>query len=114
MLLAKGLMHKPTGLLKRKYLLVAALLLVVGVVTVFGDKGIYDLYKVGLERDGILAYNRTLEIENRELERQIRLLETDRKYIGQIARKELGKLGRDELVYRIEEPSGKDKASASK
>ena len=106
----KELMRMPIDLLKRKYVLLAGLVLV-AVVTVFGDKGIYDLYEVRKERDGILAYNHSLESENRELERQIRLLETDKKYIGQIARKELGKLGRNELVYKIE-PAGKDKAPA--
>jgi cell division protein FtsB len=98
-------------ILKRKYILLAGLLLV-AVVTVFGDKGIYELFKVRQERDGILAYNHTLESENRELEKQIRLLETDKRYIGQIARKELGKLGRNELVYKIEAPE-KDKAAES-
>jgi cell division protein FtsB len=101
-------MKKTIEVFKRKYILLAGLLLV-AVVTVFGDKGIYELYKVRQERDGILAYNHALESENRELERHIRLLETDKKYIGQIARKELGKLGRNELVYKIEPPA-KDKA----
>lgn len=110
MLLVKELVMKPIDLLKRKYVLLAVLILV-AVVTVFGDKGIYELYKVRQERDGILAFNHSLESENRELEKQIRLLETDKKYIGQIARKELGKLGRNELVYKIE-PAGKDKAPA--
>lgn len=98
-------MKKTIEVIKGKYILLAGLVLV-AVVTVFGDKGIYELYKVRQERDGILAYNRSLELENRELERQIRLLETDKQYIGQIARKELGKLGRNELVYKIESPAG--------
>jgi len=89
---------------KRKLILLAALI-IVAAVTVFGDNGIYDLYTVKKERDGILAYNRALENENRELERQIRLLGSDKKYIGQIARKELGKLGTNEVVYKIEEPA---------
>lgn len=102
-------MKKTVEIPKRKYILLAALVLV-AVVTIFGDKGIYELYKVRQERDGILAYNRALEAENRELERQIRLLETDKRYIGQIARKELGKLGRNELVYKIEAPSAEKAA----
>ncbi len=111
MLQVKGLMRKNIEVPKRKYILLAGLVLV-AVVTVFGDKGIYELYKVRQERDGILAYNAALESENRELERQIRLLETDKQYIGQIARKELGKLGRNELVYKIEAPAN-DKAPAA-
>lgn len=111
MLRVKVLMRKTIEVLKGKYILLAGLVLV-AVVTVFGDKGIYELYKVRQERDGILVYNRALESENRELEKQIRLLETDKQYIGQIARKELGKLGRNELVYKIEAPAS-DKTSAA-
>lgn len=104
MLQAKDRMRKIIEGLKRKHILLAGLVLVAA-VTVFGDKGIVELLKVRKERDRILAYNRSLEAENRELERQIRLLETDKKYIGQIARKELGKLGRNEAVYKFEEPA---------
>lgn len=112
MLREKVLMIKLLEGLKRKYILLAAVAFVAA-LTVFGDKGVWELYRVGKERDGILAYNRALEAENRELERQIRLLETDRKYIGQIARKELGKLGRNEVVYKFETPE-KSRETAAK
>lgn len=95
---------------KLKYILMAAVIFI-GAVTVFGDKGVLDFYNLKKERDGILSYNKSVEKENSILEEKIRLLETDKRYIGQIARKELGKLGKNEVIYKIEdarpEPSSK-------
>lgn len=70
--------------------------------TVFGDKGLIDLYRLGHERDGILAQNRTLEGDNRELEKKIMLLKTDKRYIEHVAKTELGMIHRDEVVYKLE------------
>lgn len=97
-------MGKSLEVLKNKFVLAAAAGIVsVAGLAVFGDKGVLDLYHLRNERDGILSYNRSLEAENKRLEREIRLLETDKRYIGQIARKELGKLGRNEVVYKLPE-----------
>lgn len=87
----------------RKIHVFAAVALAIGLVAVFGDKGLLDLYNLRKERDNIVADNTFLESENRGLEEKIALLKTDKRYIGQIARKELGMLGKDEVVYRLEE-----------
>ncbi|OGP15980.1 MAG: hypothetical protein A2V21_313190 [Deltaproteobacteria bacterium GWC2_55_46] len=97
-------MRKNLEGLKKTHVIVLVVLLFVGIAAVFGDKGVLELYRVKKERDGILAYNKGLEKENSGLEEKIRLLEKDKRYIGQIARKELGKLGRNEIVYKLEEP----------
>lgn len=88
---------------KKRYLIVGAAVLAVAVFAVFGDKGLYDVYKLRQERDGILSYNRTIEVENTALEGQIALLKTDRRYLARIARKELGMLGKNEVVYKFED-----------
>ncbi|MBE7414023.1 MAG: septum formation initiator family protein [Deltaproteobacteria bacterium] len=98
-------MKKTTEGLKKKRLILLVAVLFFGVVAIFGEKGLIELYRVNKELSGILAYNKSLEKENREIEEKIRLLESDRRYIGQIAREELGKLGRNEVIYRIEEPA---------
>ena len=94
-------MRKNLEGLKKTHVIVLVVLLFVGIAAVFGDKGVLELYRVKKERDGILAYNKGLEKENSGLEEKIRLLEKDKRYIGQIARKELGKLGRNEIVYKL-------------
>ncbi len=86
---------------QKKYIFLAAVLLIAG-FAVFGDKGLLDVYRLKSERDGIISYNRDLEEENKKLEASIRLLKTDVRYIGFIARKELGMIGKNEVVYRIE------------
>ena len=86
----------------KKYILAAVFLLIAG-FAVFGDKGLLDVYRLKSERDGIISFNMELEAENRTLEQSIRLLETDKRYIGFIARKELGMIGRNEVVYKVED-----------
>lgn len=90
--------------LKKKRLILPAAVLFIGAAALFGEKGLIELYRVNTELAGILAFNKALEKENRDLEEKIRLLENDKRYIGRIAREELGRLGRNEVIYRIEEP----------
>ena len=97
-----GLMKKTEGFKKRYLLLV--LIPVIAAFAVFGDKGLLDVYKLKKELNGILSYNRSIEDENRALEENIRLLKTDKRYIGYIAKKELGMIRKNEVVYRIEDP----------
>lgn len=94
---------KKTEGFKKKYLLLALIPAVAAAFAVFGDKGLLDVYRLKSELNGILSYNRSLDDENRALEEKIGLLKTDRRYIGYIARKELGMIGKNEVVYRIEE-----------
>lgn len=85
---------------QKKYIFAGVFLLIAG-FAVFGDKGLLDVYRLKSERDGIISFNMELEAENRTLEQSIRLLETDKRYIGFIARKELGMIGRNEVVYKV-------------
>jgi len=70
-------------------------------LAVFGDRGLMDVLKLRGERDVILNTNKALEGENSLLETKIALLKKDRRYIGQIARDELGMIGRNEIIYRF-------------
>jgi len=87
---------------QKKYVFAVVFLLIAG-FAVFGDKGLLDVYRLKRERDGIISYNKALEEENAALEGSISLLETDKRYIGYIARKELGMIGRSEVVYKLGE-----------
>ncbi len=87
---------------KKKYFFLAGILIFF-VFTVFGNNGLYDAYKLRRERDRIIKQNKSIEDDNRVLEEEIRLLKTDKRYIGYIARKELGMIGKREVVYRIDD-----------
>lgn len=97
------MIKKPTKVLQKKYVFAAVFLLIAG-FAVFGDKGLLDVYWLKSQRDGIISYNMELEAENKTLEQSIRLLETDKRYIGFIARKELGMIGSNEVVYKVGDP----------
>jgi len=68
--------------------------------TVFGSHGLVELVQLKSERDGLLAENRQLEQESRELSARIERLQKDLGYIESIARHELGMVGKDELIVR--------------
>ncbi len=78
-----------------------ALIFAIALFAVFGDRGLIDLWRIKGQRDGIILTNKGLEEENRDLERKIALLRKDRRYIGEIARTELGMIGRNEVIYRF-------------
>lgn len=70
--------------------------------SLFGDKGYADLNMMKKGRDSLILDNEKLEQENLQLYRAIERLDKDDVYIESIARKELGVVGKDEIVYTIE------------
>ena len=76
----------------------------VALLAVFGDRGLIDLYRLAKERDGIVNYITVLDKKNAELKKLTKLLKTDERYIELIAKKELGMIGRNEVIYKITEP----------
>lgn len=105
---------KSENFLNRRYAALVAILIVAG-WAVFGDKGLVDVYRLGQERDGIINHNIALEARNRALEEEIRLLNTDKRYVGYVARRELGMIGKDELLYKLEDaPKGSEPAGQPK
>lgn len=100
---------------KRKVIaaVVCATALVVAAAAAFGDKGFLDVWRLKKDRDNILAYNKTLEAENRDMEDKIRLLKTDKRYIAYVARKELGMIGKDEILYKLAAPRAQEALGAA-
>ncbi len=80
----------------------------------FGNKGFLDVWRLKNDRDNILAYNKSLEAENKDLEEKIRLLKTDKRYIAHVARKELGMIGKDEIMYKIEDSKTQEARDAAR
>jgi cell division protein FtsB len=91
------------GARKKFLIFFATLILAISAFAVFGDKGLIDVYGLKKERDRLASYNRSIEEENEGLADEIRLLKTDKRYIASIARRELGMVGADEVLYKIEE-----------
>jgi len=72
-------------------------------LTIFGEKGLLTLRTMKAERDVIALQVRQLETDNGALREEIKRLKTDRKYIASIARRELGMIGKNEVIYRFKE-----------
>jgi len=68
---------------------------------IFGENGLADLHLLKLERDGLLKRNEELAKGNLTLYREIERLKNDPKYLENVARKELGVVGKDELIFKL-------------
>lgn len=87
---------------KKNILLAAALVVAVLLMFIlFGENGLSDLRRLKAERDGLLKKNAELIQQNLLLCREIERLKTDPEYVKSLARKELGMIGKDEVVIKV-------------
>ncbi|MBW1917948.1 MAG: septum formation initiator family protein [Deltaproteobacteria bacterium] len=75
-------------------------------VLVFGNKGLYQLYKLSQERDRLLRMNQEVRAENDRLLKTIDRLQHDREMIEDMIRSELHYLRPDERIYYLEPELG--------
>ena len=66
----------------------------------FGDHGVADLILLKSERDALVEKNEKLARENLLVYDKINRLETDLEYIENVARQELGMIGKDEWILK--------------
>ena len=70
-------------------------------VIAFSEKGAVDLYQLHLKKVRIERLCVDLQKQNRALYDNIQRLKNDGEYIENIARTELGMVGKDEMVYQF-------------
>ncbi|MBN1904987.1 MAG: septum formation initiator family protein [Deltaproteobacteria bacterium] len=73
----------------------------------FGDRGIRWVYTMEKERQEYLERIKKLEATNEELRVEIERLKYDREYIETAARRELGLLKENEVIYKFNEEEKK-------
>lgn len=78
----------------------------------FGKRGFIHLYHMEKERQAYLLKIRELEEANEELMEEIRKLKNDSDYIEATARRELGLVRDNEMIFRFSEES-RSKVGAS-
>ena len=86
--------------------ILGTILLLVSVMvffTFFGDKGLLQVYRLRKELREIERTNRDLEKENERLRTEIHQLRTNRDYIEELARRELGLVKKGEVVYQFDQ-----------
>lgn len=68
------------------------------VLSVFGDQGMLELMRLRERQQALVHQNETLAGENVNLYRTIGRLKRDPDYIESVARRELGMVGKDDIV----------------
>ena len=96
---------------KRLLIVILVFLLILGLVSFFGEKGILHLLRLEKELVRIKESNKKMEEENEKLKEEVRRLKTDKRYIEEIARKELGMVKEGEIIYQFEPPAEKKEGS---
>ncbi len=92
-----------------------SILLSMGILTIFcllllilfGDNGLVDLSRMRSERQGLEARSERIEAENREMYRRVvRLDREDPVYIEHVARRDLGMIAENEMIFKFEPAGG--------
>ncbi|MDY6790341.1 MAG: septum formation initiator family protein [Thermodesulfobacteriota bacterium] len=73
----------------------------------FAENGLVDLNSLRKERDRLIEKNENLARDNLDLYNEIERLKNDDKYIENIARQELGMIGKDEIILKPTHGSAK-------
>jgi len=88
---------------KRIYVAAAGCLAFILFFTVFGEKGLLRIYE--LKKDKYLIESKLAGIrgENEKLKREVVALQSDRRYLESIARKDFGMVRGNEIIYHFSE-----------
>lgn len=98
------------GFLKFSFLALLFLGLIVAWLG-FGERGFIHLYRMEKERQAHLQRISNLEKKNQTLLEEIKRLRSDKKYLESIARKELGLVKDNEVLYRFLQEDEKEDSS---
>jgi len=74
---------------------------------VFGEKGLTDLHRLKMKKENLSLKNEELIKENLSLCREIERLKNDPEYVENVARKELGVIGKDEVIIKVKNRDAK-------
>ncbi len=91
------------GYNKRVLVTVLLLVSVMTFFTFFGEKGLVQVYRLRGELKEIERANMELRQENEGLRAEIGNLRTNKKYIEELARRELGLVKKGEIVYQFDQ-----------
>jgi cell division protein FtsB len=88
----------------QKLLVLASMLAMISLllVCVFSDHGLIELNRFGQQRMKIVEKNSRLADENLRLQRAIDRLKSDPAFVENVARRELGMIGPNEIILRLE------------
>ena len=90
--------------LRQKILLSLAVLFLIllCVFIILGDNGLMEYKYLKQQRDKLAERNEAIIQDNLELYRKVERLQKDLTYIESVARKELGVIGKDEIIIKLD------------
>jgi cell division protein FtsB len=86
---------------KRLFLTPAAIIVFILYFTVFGDRGLLRINHLHRDRDEMQKRFLELKGENDKLKREIAALQSDRRYLESIARRDFGLVRGNEVIYQF-------------
>ncbi|MEW6266484.1 MAG: septum formation initiator family protein [Thermodesulfobacteriota bacterium] len=92
----------------------AGLIVVFGLMLLYGDNGLLQLRTMRQEIEKLEVENAELKEQNRRLLRHIERIKSDPRYIEDEIRKKLGFIRPDETIYRLGEESESNKPADDK
>jgi cell division protein FtsB len=75
---------------------------------VIGNNGLIDLNRLKTKKDNLVSENGELTKKNLSLYREIERMKNDPKYVENVARKELGVIGKDEVIIKVKKRKGQN------
>ena len=96
----------------RQHILVSFVIMVLFalfLIIIFSDHGVADLNLLKKEKESLIDKNAGLVQENLVLYRTIDRLKNDLGFIENVARQELGMIGKDEVIFKLKENREGDK-----
>ncbi len=94
---------------KRKGLviLLVGLIMLVWYFALFGERGVVKIVQLRLERDRIRSDVSQMRKENKRLQEEIRRLREDPEYLESVARRDLGLVKENEILFIFEDEGDK-------
>jgi cell division protein FtsB len=88
---------------RQKIMLTVTIIAMFGflLVVLFGDNGLFELNRLQYTRQSLLKDNAQTTQKNLQMYRSVDRLQNDPNYIENIARRELGMVRSDELIFKF-------------
>jgi cell division protein FtsB len=84
-------------------ILLIGFILVVWYFALFGEKGVIKIIRLKRERDRIISDVSRMQEENKRLQGEIRRLREDSRYLESVARRDLGLIKENEILFIFED-----------
>jgi cell division protein FtsB len=83
------------------YFIPAGVILFILFFTVFGERGLLRIYHLSKDKQEMEKRVTELKAENDRLRREIEALQSDRRYLESIARRDFGLVRPNEIIYQF-------------